>query len=778
MKARLFRASIASTAVGVAIYITSFLVLQRQNNYWGDLLGVVGTAIMVGSAFAIVSLMTRNVFARFFFGCGAVLLVLAGAIDFTEEVKALEGVFVLGRSGRMQDAVMQLFFTMGYVCILATFIAVLYELAALKNEAEEEQRRFQRLYEATLYLSRVADMAADAVIGCDKDGNVRSWNKGAKQLFGYGPDEAVGMPLQKLVVPRLADIGPDLFGSVIDERRPRYIEVTGKKKDGTQFLVAATLATVLDDHGQAAGIGVVARDIDEQKRRERELVASRSLIAAALHNANVGMFIVNREGEFIEFNARMMTLTGWTEDEPPTLDKMSTDIIDSSAQLSELVRNTVIGKGQPVEFHNLAVYLPGERRRICTMAITPVQDEHDTFVAAVGIALDVTDREALQSRLLESQKMESIGRLAGGIAHDFNNLLGGILGYASLMTQKVEPASPLAKYARAIEESAVRGSELTHQLLAFARGGTLVRQSVSLNDIIRRTVRLLARSLPPNIELEVDGTEDIAAVDGDASQLQQLLMNLCLNSRDAISGAGTIRIRTKEIIADNPLMLRLDLPKVGRYVQLIVEDNGCGMSPEVVRRVFEPFFSTKEQGKGYGLGMSVVYGIVQSHHGRVHVTSELNKFTHIDIYFPASASSPVRQVENFEKPRRIKGGTETLLVVDDEKLIRALLHDILEYQGYTLIEAENGDEAIRKYQEKSPDIALVLLDLIMPGRDGVETLRELQTINPDVRCIISSGYGTDKLNEAILNNPNVRLVPKPYLSSTLVSNIRELIDAN
>ena len=776
MKDSPFRYAIGLVALGVMSTVASVWLIQQGKIFTGDLLGLLGAFGMVGGASLIVTGLTQNRYARLFFLCGATLLVVARMFDFTEEVAVLEGLPFVGRKGYGQDFSMNLFSNLGYICLLATFIAVLDELATLKNRAEQERQRIQSLYESTLYLSRVADMAADAVFGADRGGIIRSWNNGAEQLFGYTEKEAIGMHLQRLLVPRIEDIGADLFTTVVTEKVQRYIEVTSTTQSDRHFLAAVTLSPVTDDTGQGIGVSIVARDIEAQKRRENELIASRSLLAGALHNANVGMFIVDRDGEFLEFNARMQALTGWQREAPPSLDYAAADIFDPSARLADIVRGTVIGRGEPVEFHNLSVFHSGDKKRICTLAISPINDDRGNIIAAAGIAVDVTEREVLQSRLLESQKMESIGRLAGGIAHDFNNLLGGILGYASLITQKLDTSSPLARYTRSIEESAVRGSELTHQLLAFARGGTIVRQSVSLNEIVRRTVRLLSRSLPPNIELVASPAETLSAIEADTTQMQQLLMNLYLNSRDAISNVGMIKITTTNMHADEEAVRTLDLVKVGPYVQLTVEDNGCGMSPEVVRRIFEPFFSTKEQGKGYGLGMSVVYGIVQSHKARIHVSSVLNKGTRIDLYFPAIGTAPTPMVETTEPVKRMRGGTETLLIVDDEKLIRALLRDILEYQGYTLIEAENGEEAVKVYQERGAEVAIVLLDLIMPGKDGVETLAELQLINPDVRCIISSGYGTDKLSDTILNNPNIRLVPKPYMSATLVNNIRELID--
>jgi CheY-like chemotaxis protein len=379
--------------------------------------------------------------------------------------------------------------------------------------------------------------------------------------------------------------------------------------------------------------------------------------------------------------------------------------------------------------------------------------------------------------LLEAQKMEGIGRLAGGVAHDFNNILSGILGYASLMSTKLEPGSEFRRYVHVIEESASRAAELTKQLLAFAREEGASRMQVDLNRIVDESLKLVSAGLDPNIQLDFHPGEGVNPVHADPGQLQQLVTNLCINSRDALAGTGAISVRTSNAEIDEAAARRLNLEATGPYVQLTVSDDGCGMPPEVTQRMFEPFFSTKQDGQAYGLGLSVVYGIVSRQKGAIHVESEHKQGTEIHIYIPA-ASDASAATGKIEAPSAEPAqGSETILVVDDEELVRAVVGDILKTAGYTVLEASTGEEAIDLYQRRQGAIGLIVLDLIMPGMGGIRALEELRKIDPEVRCILNSGHTAQTIDTRELTGKHVRFMPKPFQAGVLTTAVRDVLDA-
>ncbi|MCP4644680.1 MAG: PAS domain S-box protein [bacterium] len=765
--------------VGVLFFAGSYYpnyILQEDTI--GDAFDLVGTGALVLGACLIVRSFSKSHYVIGAIYTGAACLTLARVIDFTQEMAFLRGVPFVGDTGLGSTLIMRGLEGFGYCCVLLTMLAVLYELAQLKASAELEHQRYLELHEASLLLARVADMSAEAVFGFDASGAVRTWNLGAESLFGYTSAEAVGRPAAGFLLDAPYPLDSELMARLGAEHPLHDVELAGRTKQGKTFPAGATFSLVSDDAGQPVGVSVIVRDIEEQKRAERELIASRNLLSGALHSADVGMFIIRPDFELVEFNIRMEELTGVRWDGPMSMSEMAQGRFEPTARFVETVLASVFEQREPVEFRNLAVHRQNDNStRICNMAVSPILGEDGQVVAAGGIAVDITDREALQARLLESQKLESLGRLAGGIAHDFNNILGGILGYASLLRQKFGPDSPYMRYIETIEDSANRASELTHQLLAFSRGGKSQMAAVQLNDLIEETVRLAQPGLNPNITVRVDTADDLPSIEADPNQVKQILMNLLINSRDAVGESGAICIATQAVHVKGEVRRRLNLERAGAYVRLTVSDDGCGMPQEVCDRIFEPFFSTKEKGSAYGLGLSVVYGIVQAHRGSLSVESGLGRGTEFEIHLPASTREAPAATHSPSALPQAAGGTETILVVDDERFIRALAQDVLTDAGYTVLCAGSGEEALSLYSEHRDAISLVLLDLVMPGIGGVRTLARLRDIQPDIRCIISSGHGLDSLDSSHFSDPMISFVPKPYQVEALTSAIRELLDS-
>lgn len=769
--------SIVLLVLGVALFAGGYYPnYVSGNNLLGDTLELMGTAILLVGACMIVARLTGGGLTTRLIYASAACLVLSRFADFTEELRFLDNVPLLGAGGAGNRVMIRGMESVGYIGILLAFLMLLYEVARLRDTADKERARYKKLHEDSFLLARVVDMSSEAVFGCDLSGVIRTWNLGARTLFGYSHEEAVGKPLSDLFVEGLDRLGASPVGWVEVGRPWREVELVGRRQDGRTFAAAASISHVSDDKGGIVGASITVLDVEARKRVERELMASRNLLASALYNAEVGMFILDRDLVLVEFNARMEELIGIPRQGMPPFEEACTLLLDSSIRFAQSVRERVIAKGAPVEFRNLAIHRPDGHTRVCNAAVTPVFDDKGAVVGAACIVVDITEREELQTRLLEAQKMESLGRLAGGIAHDFNNILGGILGYASLLREKTDEGSTYNRYAAAIEDSAARASELTHQLLAFARGRKVELCAVDLNDVAAETLKLLALGMDPNIEVVIDKCPELAAVSADPGQMSQMLMNLLINARDAVGGEGRIGVGTENVEVDELARRRLNLLRTGMYVRIRVEDNGPGMPPEVCQRIFEPFFTTKDKTEGYGLGLSVVYGIIQAHKGCIDVDTEPGRGTRMDVYLPASDEGGVKPAGGLMQ-RMDTRGTETILVVDDEQLIQTLLRDVLETAGYTVVPAMSGEQAVELYEERGEGIALVIMDLLMPGIGGARALEILRERNPRLKCIISSGYGTETVDSSFLGDKYIRFMPKPYQAQVMARCVRELIDA-
>jgi signal transduction histidine kinase/CheY-like chemotaxis protein len=390
---------------------------------------------------------------------------------------------------------------------------------------------------------------------------------------------------------------------------------------------------------------------------------------------------------------------------------------------------------------------------------------------------DLQDRmeelKRTQAQLLQAQKMEAIGQLAGGITHDFNNLLTPIGGFAELLLGKAPEGSKQHEYLRQIKIATERAAALTGQLRLFTRQEKGERRSVQLNSVVEETHDLLKRSIPKDIPIELRLEPELWAVEADPSQMSQVLMNLCVNARDAMPDGGTLTLETRNVTLDEEYAWTVLEARPGRYVRFSVSDTGCGMSPEVQARLFEPFFTTKEVGQGTGLGLSVVYGVVKRHNGFINVYSEEGRGSTFHVYLPAIGwAVEEREVEGLKLP----AGTETILLVDDEEMVRELGQRVLELCGYTVLMAEDGVQALEVYQAHRGEIGLVVLDVVMPQMNGRECLRRLLEMDPRVKVLISTGYTADNSAQELVAEGALGVVEKPFRIRDFAVAVRAALD--
>jgi len=391
---------------------------------------------------------------------------------------------------------------------------------------------------------------------------------------------------------------------------------------------------------------------------------------------------------------------------------------------------------------------------------------------------DITTRLSLEGQLLQAQKMESVGQLAAGVAHDFNNMLTIIQGHTSklLMDQNLAPAVQDATLA--VYGAAERAAGLTRQLLMFSRKNIMQPRSLNLHDVVASLGKMLGRLLGETIELRFECVQEPPPVYADAGMIDQVLMNLAVNAHDAMPAGGTLTIRVDECWVGPEYLEHHPEARIGHFVRLQVADTGCGMSPKIQTRIFEPFFTTKEPGKGTGLGLATVFGIVKQHAGWIEVTSEVDRGTTFTIFFPASDEAVVLESElPAVAAPAATGGSETVLVVEDEVVLREMARDFLKDSGYRILEAGSGREALRVWSEHRAEIDLLLTDMKMPeGISGMELAEKMIAQHPSLRVIFTSGYSDDMVSPEILERNNARFLPKPYAYADLTRMVRECLN--
>ncbi|MGA8308172.1 MAG: ATP-binding protein, partial [Candidatus Acidiferrales bacterium] len=404
-----------------------------------------------------------------------------------------------------------------------------------------------------------------------------------------------------------------------------------------------------------------------------------------------------------------------------------------------------------------------------------VIDPEQNGECAEVIVEDVTERLALEKQLMQAQKFEAIGQLAGGIAHDFNNMIGAIMGWSDIGMEETEEGARLRRHFQKIHQQAERAAALTRQLLAFARRQILEPRNIDLNQSVTETLNLLEKVIGSNIEIKTILAPALSLVRADPTQVEQVLMNLCINARDAMPEGGSLLIETALVVFDAEYCAHQPFARPGDYVMLSVTDTGTGMDAATVDRIFEPFFTTKELGKGTGLGLATVYGIVRQHGGFTHVYSELGVGTTFRTYFPA-APLATKSVETVEDTRPVRGGVETILVVEDHPGLRELAFETLTNLGYKVILASDGEQGLHEFETRRDQIDLLLLDVVLPKLSGPHIYSRICESKPDVLVIFATGYSADMASLQKELQKGLPILQKPYSPRNLARKVRDTLD--
>lgn len=504
---------------------------------------------------------------------------------------------------------------------------------------------------------------------------------------------------------------------------------------------------------------------DLVKNRTKELTISEKKLRSLFENATDGIMILDRDGKILDVNKEACEIHGFDKD---ALIGANIELLDTEKNKS-LFKNRIerILKGESLLFQTQHFRKDGSK---VSLEVTANAIETDGNVLIQSFLRDITEKKRLQEQLLQSQKMESIGALAGGVAHNFNNILTAILGNAELLEDFEDLDDELLiKRVTNIQNSAKRAGMLVSKLLSFARRDTFEIVPLNLNDVINETL-LFEGVLGKKIRMNTELQDDIPTVEGDRNQLEQIIMNLMVNARDAMPDGGLVTIKTGEIEIGDKHVLPTYIPP-GGYVLLTISDTGCGIPEEITDKIFDPFFTTKERGKGTGLGLSTIYGIVKDHKGYITVQSDVGKGTTFDVYLPASGK-PVKEII---KPQLFSvDGHENILVVDDEEDVLDYMKDILEDHGYKVMATNNPLLAIDIFKELHGEIELVVTDNIMPLMEGRELIKHLKAIKPAIKIVSVSGYSDDGMpkDKATID----AFIKKPFEGSQLLSTVRSILD--
>ncbi len=391
---------------------------------------------------------------------------------------------------------------------------------------------------------------------------------------------------------------------------------------------------------------------------------------------------------------------------------------------------------------------------------------------------DITERQKLESQLLHARKMESIGTLAGGVAHDFNNILTAIIGFTSILQRRMPKDDPLKLYVEQIQAASENAANLTSGLLTFSRKQKINPTAHNINDIIRHLEKFLLRIIGEDIEFSIKLTDKYLGILVDFSQIQQVLMNLAANERDAMPKGGVLTISTESFNIDNKFIHSHGFGKPGEYALISMSDTGTGMDEETSEKIFEPFYTTKELGKGTGLGLSIVYGLIKQHNGYINVESKPGQGTTFRIYLPLTNEPAAGMGDNRIKTSEPIGGTETILLAEDDSMIRQLIASVLTEFGYRVIEAGDGDEAISRFIENQDDVQFVVSDLIMPKKSGIDVYETIKKIRPDIKCLFLSGYSSEFMNQRNILEKGMMVISKPIKPDALLNKIREAMDSD
>lgn len=636
-----------------------------------------------------------------------------------------------------------------------SFDAMAESIQSRQAELQDSMERYRALFhqaQEPIFLFEV------------ETGRMAEINDAFTRVFGYSKEEIVRMRIFDIPVDSIENIHSNIQ-KVLQKGSTSIGERIYRRKDGSTVPVEvyASLIKLKDK----PCIMAITHDLTECKKTE-ELI---SKLSHAIEQSPVSIVITDTSGNIEYVNPKFVEITGYTFEEVigknPRILKSGKTLPDEYRRLWETITSGKVWRGVFCNkkkngelFYESAI-------------ISPVKNKQGVITHYIGIKEDITELKKLQDQLLHAQKMEALGTFSGGIAHDFNNILNVIIGFGSLIEMNMKEDDPNRIYLKEILKAGERATRLTKSMLAFSRKQIIEPKTQDLNEIIKGVEKFLRRIIGEDIELRTVLSYKDLTVFVDSTQIEQVLMNLATNARDAMPEGGILTIETELVKLDEEYMKTHAIEEPGMYALISVSDTGTGMDEETVKRIFEPYFTTKALGRGTGLGLSITYGIVRQHGGYINCYSELGKGTTFKIYLPLAESREEEKSVVLLPPEK---GTETVLLAEDDETVRRSTKEILEHWGYEVIEAENGEDAIKVFNENMDKIQILILDVIMPKMNGKEAYEEIKKIKPDIKALFMSGYTANIIHKKGILEEGINFISKPVSPNELLRKVREVLD--
>jgi PAS domain S-box-containing protein len=690
---------------------------------------------------------------------GVAIGITGSAVDVTDSSQAAEAMRI--DRDDLQDTVTQ----------------QTIELAAasdeLRQQADEARGTDLQLMASEERFRTILECSSDCIVVVDKDFRLVYVNRAAAEYVGKSPDEMTGKVLEAALAdaPEFAAHAREQIARAFATGRPTREEGEVQLR-GKCVSWETAFSPMADARAEAFAVGVVYRDVTERKRAEKATVDAYAELRAIFDGTTDGMWVVDLDHNVLRMNDALLTMLGLKE-EP--VGRKCHDVWPATICDSANCAVTRIAGGAERWESELEKALPDGTKASFIVKAAPYRSADGRLLGMIESFVDVTAHKQAEKALRQAVKMESVGRLAGGIAHDFNNLLTGISGYATLALKQMQESSQPYKDVTHIGELADRAANLVRQLLTFSRHQRIVPRVLDLNALVANLMNMLPRIIGEDVALEFIPAEDLAAVRADAGQIEQVLMNLAVNARDAMPQGGRLTFETANVVLSGRYAATHGEVTPGPYAMVAVSDTGCGMDRETLAHAFEPFFTTKEVGKGTGLGLPTAYGIVEQHGGCIWAYSELGQGTTVKVYLPSveadGAAGKLKEAPATERP-----GTERVLLVEDEDAVRAVAQRALEQMGYTVVAASCPEEAEALFARMEGRIDVLLTDVVMPGCNGTELYRRLARQAPQLKVVYMSGYADSRISGDEFEGKGIRFIQKPFDPRDLTRQVRELLD--
>ncbi|MBN9663763.1 MAG: PAS domain S-box protein [Acidobacteria bacterium] len=653
-----------------------------------------------------------------------------------------------------------------------TGIVIWRNQQALHYEQQLESARALR--SATDMLHAIVDSAPTAIMTLNPERVVTSWNRAAERVFGWSAEEVVGRQLP--IVPAAHDsLFKMQFQQVLGGETVERREVYRKRKDGVEIPLELTAAPLRSADGSTPGAVALMLDLSAQKLAEGSLQEIKDRWQFALEGAEEGVWDWNVESGKVYYSRRWKEILGYQEHEISDSVEEWTGRIhpDDAAANMEAVERHFRRETPAYQFEYRARRKDGKYAWLAGRGKVIVWSDDGRPLRFVGTKVDMTHRKELEERLRQAQKMESVGRLAGGVAHDFNNHLTVIEGYSEMLLSQLPEGSPYLAYVTEIRNAGQRAGLLTRQLLTFSRQQLPDTRPLNLNDVIRDLEKMLRRLIRSDIEFTTVLAPELQTVRADATQIQQMLMNLVVNARDAMQDGGKLIIESSNVVLTEAYSSGQQPVRPGEYVLLTVSDTGCGMDEETMRQIFEPFFTTKPSGEGTGLGLCTVFSIVQQLGGWIWPYSEPGKGSTFKVYLPVDGR-PGEKDERPAKPAQV-AGTETILIAEDHDQVRGFSESVLRALGYEVLTARDGEEALKVALEHTGPLHLLLTDVAMPRMNGRDLARNLSERKPGLKVLFISGYTANVMAQQDMVEAGLEFLPKPFTPDQLGDKVRSIL---